>query len=63
MGRRALSIFSYEEKHFAELWVAVSYFASEAVVQWCSAKVGVLQKAFLEPLPKNIWKATVNDVF
>ena len=42
-GRKALFfIFSYEENHFAELGIAVSYFALEAIVGWCSPKVDVL---------------------
>ena len=37
-----------EKKHFGELWIAVSYFASKVIVEWCSAKVSVLQKAILK---------------
>ena len=41
--------------------IAVSYFALEAIVGWCSAKVGVLQKAILkcdssEPLVRTFEK-------
>ena len=41
-------IFSCEEKHFAELWIVVLYVTLEAVVEWCSAKLGVIQKAILK---------------
>ena len=65
MERQAFFIFSSEEKYFAELWIAVSYFTLEEIVEWLSAKVGVLQKGILkcsssEPLVKifenYMWK-------
>ena len=61
MERKAFFIFSYEEQSFGELWIAVSYFALEAIVGWCSLKVGVLRKAILkysssEPLWKSLKK-------
>ena len=48
MGRKAFFIFPCEEKRFAEFWIAVSFFALEAIVERCSAKVGVLQNAILK---------------
>ena len=67
MERKAFFIFSYEEQSFGELWIAVSYFALEAIVGWCSLKVGVLRKAILkysssEPLWKSL-KKNCNDCF
>ena len=58
-------IFSCEERHFTALWIAVSYFALEAIVEWCSAKVGVLRKAVLkcsspEPLV-NIFESSISN--
>ena len=49
-------IFLYEEKHFTELWIGVSYFVVDVIVGWCSAKVGVLQKAILKHLVKTFEK-------
>ena len=48
-----------EKKHFGELWIAVSYFASKVIVEWCSAKVRVLQKAIL----KCSFSESMKDVF
>ena len=48
-------IFSCEEKHFAELWIAVSYLALEAIVESFSAKVGVLQKTVLKCSSSKFW--------
>ena len=57
MERQAFFIFSWEEKYFAESWIAVSYFTLEEIVEWLSAIVDVLQKgilkcSFSEPLVK-----------
>ena len=48
MGRKAFFfIFSFEEKHFSELWIVLSYFVLEPIIVCYSAKLGVLQKAIL----------------
>ena len=48
MGRKTFFfIFSFEEKHFLELWIVVSYFVLEPIIVCYSAKLGVLQKAIL----------------
>ena len=58
---------SCEEKHFTELWIAVSYFALESIVEWCSANIGVLWKAILEysssEPPVRTFEMSVKDVF
>ena len=54
-------IFLYKRKHFAELWTAVSYFALEALVDWYSAKFGILLKTALKYKPLE--PLTVNGVF
>ena len=58
-GKITLScIFSRKVKHFSSFHVkksisqnykiAVSYFAFEAILEWCPVKVSVLQKAILK---------------
>ena len=54
-------IFLYKGKHFAELWTAVSYFALEVLVEWCSAKIGILLKTALKYKPLE--PLTVNGGF
>ena len=41
--------------------IAVSYFALEAIVGWCSAKVGVLQKAILKCDSLNLWSEPLKN--